>query len=121
MIEYSIKGTHEMLSEIVKAGNLYFISGQTPKDKATQTVIGNNITEQAEQVMENIKAILDAAGLELTDVAKTTCYMADIKSVPEFNKVYKKYFTGKPARVCLAVKDLPNGVLCEVECIAYKE
>ena len=74
--------------------------------------------EQAEQVMKNIKGLLDSQNAAFTDVVKTTCFLADIADFAAFNAVYAKYFTGNPARSCVAVKDLPKGVLCEVEVIA---
>ena len=75
---------------------------------------------QAEQVMKNVGAILQAAGADYTDVVKTTCFLADMEDFAAFNEVYAKYFTGKPARSCVAVKELPKKVLCEVEIIAVK-
>ena len=71
--------------------------------------------------MANIKALLESQGADFTDVVKTTCFLADIADFAAFNEIYAKYFTGKPARSCVAVKDLPKGVLCEVECIAAVE
>ena len=75
---------------------------------------------QAEQVMKNVGAILQAAGADYTDVVKTTCFLADMEDFAAFNEVYAKYFTGKPARSCVVVKELPKKVLCEVEIIAVK-
>ena len=80
--------------------------------------MGTTIEEQTEQVMKNIKALLESQGAEFTDVVKTTCFLADMADFAAFNEVYAKYFTGKPARSCVAVKALPKGVLCEVETIA---
>lgn len=82
-------------------------------------MVGSTIEEQAEQVMVNIKALLESQGACFTDVIKTTCFLADMGDFAAFNGVYGTYFTGKPARSCVAVKDLPKGVLCEVEVIAY--
>ena len=84
----------------------------------TGEVVGSTVEEQAEQVMKNIQALLDSQGASFTDVVKTTCFLADMKDFAAFNEVYAKYFTGKPARSCVAVKELPKGVLCEVETIA---
>ena len=80
--------------------------------------MGTTIEEQTEQVMQNIKALLESQGAEFTDVIKTTCFLADMSDFAAFNEIYAKYFTGKPARSCVAVKALPKGVLCEVEAIA---
>lgn len=95
-----------------------FTSGQIPLDPATGAVVEGGITEQARQSMKNVKAVLEAAGADLTTVAKTTCFLADMGDFSAFNEVYADYFTGNPARSCVAVKDLPKGVLCEVEAVA---
>ena len=100
------------------ANGILFASGQIPLDTETGTVVGADITEQTEQVMKNIAAILDSQGKSFTDVMKTTCFLADMQDFGAFNKVYEKYFVSKPARSCFAVKELPKGVLCEVEFIA---
>ena len=81
-------------------------------------MVGSDITEQAEQVMKNVGALLESQGASFTDVVKTTCFLADMADFAAFNEVYAKYFTGNPARSCVAVKALPKGVLCEVETIA---
>ena len=80
--------------------------------------MGTTIEEQTEQVMQNVKALLESQGASFTDVVKTTCFLADMSDFAAFNEIYAKYFTGKPARSCVAVKDLPKEVLCEVETIA---
>lgn len=95
-----------------------FASGQIPLDAETGAVVGVGITEQTEQVMKNIAAILDSQGKNFADVVKTTCFLADMQDFVAFNKVYEQYFVSKPARSCFAVKELPKGVLCEVEFIA---
>ena len=105
-------------SKAVQAGNLLFLSGQVPIVPAEGKVLATDITGQAEQVMKNIGEILREAGLTYTNVVKTTCFLADMGDFAAFNAVYGAYFTGKPARSCVAVKDLPLGVLCEVEVIA---
>ena len=97
---------------------LAFFSGAIPLSPETGEVVGTTIEEQTEQVMKNIKALLESQGAEFTDVVKTTCFLADMADFAAFNEVYAKYFTGKPARSCVAVKALPKGVLCEVEAIA---
>ena len=99
------------------AGSLVFCSGQIPVDPATDT-IPEGITAQAEQSCKNVAAVLEAAGSDLTKVIKTTCFIADMADFAAFNEVYAKYFTGKPARSCCAVKTLPKNVLCEIEAIA---
>lgn len=105
-------------SQGIIVNGIAFFSGQIPLSPATGEVVGATIEEQTEQVMANIKALLESQGADFTDVVKTTCFLADIADFAAFNEVYAKYFTGKPARSCVAVKDLPKGVLCEVECIA---
>ena len=106
-------------SQAVVAGDMLFASGQIPINPATGNVEAVGIVEQAEQSMKNVGAILEAAGVGYDSVVKTTCFLADIADFAAFNEVYAKYFTEKPARSCVAVKDLPKGVLCEVEVIAY--
>ena len=100
-------------------GDLVYTSGQIPVDPATGAV-PEGIAAQAEQSCKNVGAILEAAGVTLNDVFKTTCFLADMGDFAAFNEVYAKYFTSKPARSCVAVKDLPKGVLCEIEAIAAK-
>lgn len=97
---------------------LVFVSGQIPVDPATGAPAGETIELQAEQSAKNVKAILEEAGSNLDKVFKTTCFLADMADFAAFNAVYEKYFTSKPARSCVAVKDLPKGVLCEIEAIA---
>ena len=104
-------------SQAMVFGNLMSSSGQIPIDPATGEIAGTTIQEQAEQVMKNIGAVLEEAGANYTDVMKTTCFLADMSDFAAFNEVYGKYFTGKPARSCVAVKTLPKNVLCEVEVI----
>ncbi|MGN1148787.1 MAG: RidA family protein [Lachnospiraceae bacterium] len=106
-------------SQGIAAGDFFFASGQIPINPATGNVEGSNITEQAELVMKNIGELLKAAGTDYTQVVKTTCFLADMDDFVPFNTVYAKYFTGKPARSCVAVKTLPKNVLCEVEVVAY--
>ncbi|MCI6244455.1 MAG: RidA family protein [Eubacterium sp.] len=105
-------------SQAVKAGGFLFTSGQIAINPKTNTVEAKTIAEQATQVCENLKAVCEAAGTGLDKAVKTVCFLADIADFAEFNEVYGKYFTSKPARSCVAVKDLPKGVLCEVEVIA---
>lgn len=96
---------------------LVFTSGQIPVNPANGEV-PEGITAQIEQSCKNVAAILEAAGSGMDKVVKTTCFLADIADFAAFNEVYAKYFTSKPARSCFAVRDLPKGVLCEIECIA---
>ncbi len=98
---------------------MLFSSGQIALNPATGEVVGSTIAEQAEQVMQNLGAILAEAGVSYDKVVKTTCYLADMADFAAFNEVYGDYFTEKPARSCVAVKTLPKNVLCEVEVIAY--
>ena len=105
-------------SQGIVTGNLFFASGQIALDPATGAVKGETISEQTETVCTNIGELLKAAGTSYDKVVKTTCFLADIADFGAFNEVYARYFTGKPARSCVAVKDLPKGVLCEIEIIA---
>lgn len=105
-------------SQAISTGNLLFTSGQIPLDPATGAVVGECVEQQAEQVMKNVGAILEANGIGFDRAVKTTCFLADMNDFAVFNEVYGRYFTGKPARSCVAVKTLPKGVLCEVEVIA---
>ena len=105
-------------SHSVKANGLLFTSGQIAINPATNTVEAKTIEEQTTQVCENLKAVVEAAGTDMSKVVKTVCFLADINDFSAFNEIYGKYFTSKPARSCVAVKDLPKGVLCEVELIA---
>lgn len=105
-------------SQGIVTGNLFFASGQIALDPATGAVKGETIAEQTETVCTNIGELLKAAETSYDKVVKTTCFLADIADFGAFNEVYAKYFTGKPARSCVAVKDLPKGVLCEIEIIA---
>lgn len=100
---------------------MVFTSGQIPLDPATGAIAGATIEEQAHQVCRNLSAVLTAAGSDLTKVLKTTCFLSSMDDFSAFNGVYAQYFTGKPARSCVAVKTLPKNVLVEVECIAVTE
>ena len=106
-------------SQGYEANGLVFTSGQIPVDPATGDIPAS-ITAQAEQSCKNVGAILEAAGVGYDQVVKTTCFLADMGDFAAFNEVYARYFVSKPARSCVAVKDLPKGVLCEVEAIAVK-
>ncbi len=105
-------------SQAKAVNGLVFVSGQIPVIPETGAVAGDTIETQAEQSCKNVGAILEAAGSGFDNVIKTVCFLADINDFAAFNAVYEKYFISKPARSCVAVKDLPKGVLCEVEAIA---
>ena len=105
-------------SQGIIANNFLFASGQIPIVPETGEIAQGDITVQAQQVMKNVGEVLKAAGTEFENVVKTTCFLADMADFAAFNGVYEKYFTGKPARSCVAVKELPKSVLCEVEVIA---
>ncbi len=104
-------------SQAFVTGSLLICSGQIPVDPATGAV-GEGIEAQAAQSCKNVQAIVEAAGSDMSKVVKTTCFLADIADFAAFNAVYEKFFISKPARSCVAVKDLPKGVLCEIEAIA---
>ena len=105
-------------SQAMISGSLVFTSGQIPIDPSTGAISAEGITAQAEQVMHNLGAVLSAAGASFESTVKTTCFLADMADFAAFNEVYARYFTGNPARSCVAVKTLPRGVLVEVEAIA---
>ena len=105
-------------SQAVVSGGLCFTSGQIALSPETGEIVGADITTQTRQVLENLCAVLAAAGTSAEKVLKTTCYLADMADFAAFNAVYAEYFPGKPARSCVAVKDLPRGALVEVEAVA---
>lgn len=105
-------------SQAIKANGFLFTSGQIAIDPETNEVKAKTIEEQTRRVCENLKAVCEAAGTSLEKAVKTVCFLADIDDFAAFNEIYGAYFTGKPARSCVAVKALPKGVLCEVELIA---
>ncbi|MBQ8280823.1 MAG: RidA family protein [Lachnospiraceae bacterium] len=108
-------------SQAVRVGDMLYTSGQIPVNPVTGEVVEGGIKEQTRQVMENLGAVLKAANSSYEKAVKTTCFLADIDDFVAFNTVYAEYFTGKPARSCVAVKTLPKNVLCEVEVIAVVE
>jgi 2-iminobutanoate/2-iminopropanoate deaminase len=105
-------------SQAMISGGLVFTSGQIPLSAGTGEVKGSTITEQTEEVIKNLKAVLEAAGSDLGRVIKTTCFLADMNDFGAFNEVYAKHFTAKPARSTVAVRQLPRSVLVEIEAIA---
>lgn len=107
-------------SQAIVSGGFVYTSGQIPINTETGNVEAAGISEQTEQVCKNLKAVLEAAGTSPEKVVKTTCFLKNIEDFSQFNEVYAKYFTGKPARSCVAVAALPKGVLVEVEAIVEK-
>ncbi len=105
-------------SQAMIVGNMVYTSGQIPINPQSGNIEVATIEEQTEQVIKNLSAVLTEAGSSLDKVVKTTCFLANISDFAAFNGVYAKYFTSKPARSCVAVKDLPKGALVEVEVIA---
>lgn len=105
-------------SQALIHGNILFSSGQIPINPENGQIVEGDIRIQAEQVMKNIEAILQAAGSRFEHVIKTTCFLKDMNDFADFNEVYARYFTSKPARSCVEVARLPKDVLCEVEVIA---
>lgn len=107
-------------SQAVVVGNLVFTSGQIPLNPETGEIVGTTVTEQTKRVCENLSAVLEAAGTSLENVVKTVCFLSNMSDFAEFNEEYAKFFTGKPARSCVAVKDLPKNALLEIEVIAER-
>ena len=107
-------------SQAVWAGDFLYLSGMMPIDPETGALEPAEITLQAQRIMKNIEAVLAEAGLSQENVVKTTCFLSDMANFGAFNAVYGAYFTSKPARSCVAVRELPKSALVEVEVIAYK-
>ena len=107
-------------SQAIVTDGILYTSGQIPLDPATGAVAGKEIETQAEQVMQNLAAVLEEAGMGFENVVKTTCYIANMEHFAAFNAIYAKYFISKPARSCVEVSRLPKDVLVEVEIIAKK-
>ncbi|MEE1046078.1 MAG: RidA family protein [Clostridia bacterium] len=108
-------------SQAIEVANLIFTSGQIPLNPETGVLEGTEIKEQTHRVCKNLKAVLEASGTSLKKAVKTTCFLSNMDDFAKFNEVYAEYFTEKPARSCVAVKELPKGALVEVEVIAEKE
>ena len=104
-------------SQAVIAGGMVYTSGQIAIDPATGNMVEGGVREQTEQVCKNVKALLEASGTSIEKVVKTTCFLADMADFAVFNEIYAGYFTGKPARSCVAVKTLPKGALVEVDTV----
>lgn len=105
-------------SQAVIVNNLLYTSGQIPLSPLTGEIVGNSVKEQTEQVCKNLSAVLESAGCSMKNVIKTTCFLANMEDFQAFNEIYSNYFISKPARSCVAVKDLPKGVKVEIELIA---
>ena len=105
-------------SQAIEANGVLYCSGQIAINPAEGKIVATTIEEQAEQCCRNIEAVLKEAGTYMSHVIKTTCFLAEIADFKAFNEVYAKHFVSKPARSCVAVKDLPAGALCEVEVTA---
>ncbi len=105
-------------SQAMVTGNLVFTSGQIAIDPATGNIVGETIEEQTTRVCENIKALLTASGSDLSKVVKTVCFLRNMEDFAAFNAIYATYFVGKPARSCVAVRELPKNVLVEIDTIA---
>lgn len=104
-------------SQAIIAGGMVYTSGQIAIDPATGNMVEGGVKEQTEQVCKNVKALLEASGTSIEKVVKTTCFLADMADFAAFNEIYAGYFTGKPARSCVAVKTLPKGALVEVDTV----
>ena len=105
-------------SQAIVISGLVYTSGQIALDPTTGELVGTTIEAQAEQVMKNLVAILEAAGTKPEKAIKTLCFLTDINDFAAFNAVYARYFTEKPARSCVGIQSLPKGAICEVEVIA---
>ena len=105
-------------SQAIAAGKMLYLSGRIAINPAEGKIVAVTIEDQAEQCCRNVEAVLSAAGLDISRVVKTTCFLAEIADFKVFNEVYAKHFISKPARSCVAVKDLPAGALCEIEAMA---
>ncbi|MBR6266723.1 MAG: RidA family protein [Selenomonadaceae bacterium] len=108
-------------SQAIEANGMLYLSGQIAINPEAGKIVADDIEGQAEQCCRNVEAVLEAAGLDMNAVVKTTCFLADIADFQKFNAVYAKHFISKPARSCVAAKALPAGALCEIEALAVKE
>ena len=108
-------------SQAYKVNGFLYTSGQVALIPESGAVAGESIEAQAEQCCKNVGAILEAAGTDFSKVVKTTCFLADMKDFAAFNAVYERYFVSKPARSCVAVRELPKQLLCEIEAIAVAD
>lgn len=108
-------------SQAIEANGMLYLSGQIAINPEVGKIVADDIEGQAEQCCRNVEAVLEAAGLDMSAVVKTTCFLADIADFQKFNAVYAKHFISKTARSCVAAKALPAGALCEIEALAVKE
>lgn len=107
-------------SQAILSGSTLYCSGQIAIDPSTGELVKGNVKEQTQKCIENIKNVLKKSGLGIKNVVKTSCFLKEMSDFAEFNEIYAKYFTNKPARSCVAVKELPKGALIEIEVIAVK-
>ena len=107
-------------SQAIVCGDTLYASGQIPINPASGAIEAKDIVGQTEQACKNVGEVLKAAGMGFENVVKTTCFLSDIGNFAAFNEVYAKYFVSKPARSCVAVRDIPKGALCEIEIIAVR-
>ena len=107
-------------SQAIVCGNTLYASGQIPINPETGAIEAKDIVGQTEQACKNVGEVLKAAGMGFENVVKTTCFLSDIGNFAAFNEVYAKYFVSKPARSCVAVRDIPKGALCEIEITAVR-
>lgn len=107
-------------SQAIDTGETLYVCGVMPLDAQTGALAGESIEAQTTAIMENLKAICEAAGYNLDNVVKTTCFLSDIADFGRFNEIYARYLTCAPARSCVAVKEIPKGAKAQVDAIAYK-
>lgn len=107
-------------SQAILVNGVLYASGQIAINPDNQTMVDGDVTAQTEQIIKNIAAVLKEAGLGFANVVKTTCFLAEMSDFAVFNSIYEKYFVSKPARSCVAAKELPKGALAEIEVIAVK-
>lgn len=108
-------------TQAIRAGQFIYLSGQIPLDPVGGRMVGEDVSAQTEQIAKNIAAVLKAAGSSFDKVVKTTCFLTDMADFAAFNEVYAKYFVTRPARSCVAVRQLPKGALAEIEVVALAE
>ncbi len=109
-------------SQCVRAGNSYYLCGQVPFHPVTGEVVGTTMKEQAEQTLANLKAVLDAAGLSISDIAKTTVFVTNLDDFDAFNDVYAAFMgSHRPARVLVEVSNIAHGCLLEMDAVCYKD
>ncbi|UZO80509.1 RidA family protein [Aquimarina sp. ERC-38] len=117
---HEVSKSHTPFSDVVEAGNLYFLSGQIGMDHRTRTLVPGGIEAETKQALDNIKDVLEHHNLSLQNVVKCTVILSNIKDFKKFNTIYTKYFPQKPARTTFAAQDLARGAKIEIDCIAVK-